>query len=92
VFKPRFLHLFEYYGDLEKWVRGNSSSFKMVQFESLDTVSYSPTVVTMALSWALSCSVCDIERLVGRQSGNFYTPPVFSAPQGVTLLEFRKVV
>ena len=88
MFKPRFLHLFEYYGDLEKWVRGNSSSFKMVQFESLDTVSYSPTVVTMALS----CSVCDIERLVGRQSGNFYTPPVFSAPQGVTLLEFRKVV
>ena len=62
MFKPRFLHLFEYYGDLEKWVRGNSSSFKMVQFESLDTVSYSPTVVTMALSWALSCIVCDIER------------------------------
>jgi len=62
VFKQRFLHLFEYYGDLEKWVRGNSSSFKMVQFESLDTVSYSPTVVTMALSWALCCIVCNIER------------------------------
>ena len=52
----------EYYDDLEMWVRGHSRSFKMVglQFESLDTVSYSPSVVTMALSGALSCIVCEI--------------------------------
>jgi len=45
----------------------------MVLFESLDTLSYSPSVLTMALSWALSCIVCEIERLIGRKSGNFYT-------------------
>jgi len=30
------------------------------------------------------------ERLIGRKSRNFYTPPVFSAPQGVTPSEFCK--
>ena len=41
---------------LEIWFRGHSRSLKMVLFESLGTVSYSPSIVTMAVSVA----VCDI--------------------------------
>jgi len=40
----------EEYRDLEIWVRGHSRSFKLVPFESLDGVSYSPCAVTMAES------------------------------------------
>jgi len=45
-----------YYRDLEIWVRGHSRSLKLVPFESLGAVSYSPSVVTMAESVA----VCEI--------------------------------
>jgi len=38
------------------WVIGHSRALKMVPFESLGTVSYSPSIVTMAVSVA----VCDI--------------------------------
>jgi len=38
------------------WVRGHSRSLKLVPFESLDAVSYSPSIVTMAVSVA----VCEI--------------------------------
>ena len=38
------------------WVRGHSRSLKLVPFESLGTVSYSPSIVTIAVSVA----VCEI--------------------------------
>jgi len=38
------------------WVRGHSRSLKLVPFESVGTVSYSPSIVTVAVSVA----VCEI--------------------------------
>ena len=74
--------------DLENRVTVRSRSLEMALFDRSHTSSYSPSIVTMALS----CVVCEIERLIVRKSRNFYTPPVFIAPQGVTPSEFREDV
>jgi len=39
-------------------------SFKLVPFESVGAVSYSPSIVTMALS----CIVSEVKRDIGRKS------------------------
>jgi len=56
--------------------------------KALVAVSYSHSVVTMALS----CIVCEIQRLIGRKSRNLYTRPVHSDPARVTPSEFREDV
>jgi len=53
------------------WVRGHSKSLKLVPFESLSAVSYSSSIVTMAVSKAV-CEIfclsvkewCDLENRV----------------------------
>jgi len=53
-------------------------SFKLVPFESLGAVSYSPSIVTMALF----CIICEIKRDIGRKSWLFHTPLHSTPPLG----------
>jgi len=64
-----------------KWgVRGHSRSLKVVPFESLVAVSYSPSIVTMAASVAV-CEIlsvkewCDLENRVRVRSSSLETAP-----------------
>ena len=56
-------------------------------FESFGAVSYSPSIVTTALSYI----ICEIEWLFGRKLRNFYTPPVFSTTKGGLCRNFAKM-
>jgi len=58
-----------------------------VPFESFGAVSYSPSIVTTALSYI----ICEIEWLFGRKLRNFYTPPVFSTTKGGLCRNFAKM-
>jgi len=42
------------------WVRGHSRSLKLMPFESLGAVSYSPPIVTMAVSVAI-CEIFSVK-------------------------------
>jgi len=64
--------------DLENRVRVRLRSLEMAPLDRSHTSSYSPSIVTMAIS----CIVCELWRLICRKSRIFYTPPVFSAPAG----------
>jgi len=62
------------------WVKGYSKSFKLVSFESLGVVSYSPSVVTVAVSVAV-CKIfsikerCDLENGVRVRSRSLEMAP-----------------
>jgi len=73
-----FFELFdlEEYRDLKIWARGHSRSFKLVPFESLRAFSYSPSIVTMALS----CISSEIKLDIGRKSSFLY-PPCIRRPR-----------
>jgi len=70
----------EYYRDLETWVRGHLRSLKLVSFESLGAVSYSPSIVAMAVSVAV-CEIfsvnewCDLENQVKGRSKSLEMAP-----------------
>ena len=62
VLSGTVFELFDIEYDIEIWVRGHSRSFKPVPFESFGAVSYSPSIVTMALSCISSEIKPDIDR------------------------------
>jgi len=47
--------------DLEIWVRGHLRSLKIVPFESLDTASYSHSIITV-----VHCMISEIKRDIGQ--------------------------
>jgi len=49
------------------WVRGHSRSLKLVPFESLGAVSYSPSIVTMAVSVAV-CEIFNVKKWRDREN------------------------
>ena len=60
-----------------KWVRGHTSSFKLVPLGSLGPVSYLPSIVTMVLSFPSYSEVLVKNR-------DFFTPPCIRRPlQGI---------
>jgi len=66
--------------DLEIWLRGHSRSVKLVSSKSLGTVSYSPSIVTMAIYvavWEIFSvkECCDLEKRVRVCSRSFEMAP-----------------
>ena len=55
------------------WGKGHSRSLKVVPFESLGTVSYSPSTVTMAVS-VVVCEIFSVKELydLEKRSGFVY--------------------
>jgi len=74
----------ELYHDLEIWVKGHSRSSKLVPFESLGVVSYSLSIVIMALS----CISSEIKRDIGGKSWFFHTPFHSTPTLGASPLEY----
>jgi len=62
------------------WLRGHSRSLKLVPFKSLGAVSYSPSIVTMAVSVAV-CEIfsvkewCDLDNRVRVHSRSLEMAP-----------------
>ena len=62
------------------WLRGHSRSLKLVPFKSLGAVSYSPSIVTLALS-VVVCEIfsakewCDLENRVRVRSRSLEMAP-----------------
>jgi len=74
--------------DLENRVSVRSRSLEMAPFYRLHTSSYSPSIVTMAIS----CIFCELLRLICRNREFFITHLYLAPPQGVTPSEFREDV
>jgi len=67
------------------WVRGHSKSLKVMPFESLGAVSYSSSIVTLAVSVAI-CEIfsvkewCDLENRVRVPSKSLEMAPFDRVP------------
>jgi len=70
------------------WVISHSRSLKMVPFESLGTVSYLPSIVTMTIS----CIVLRYSDLLVENRKIFIPHLYLAAPLGVTPSEFNEDV
>jgi len=71
------------------WVRGHSKSLKVVTFESLGTVSYSPSIATMAVSVAV-CEIFSVKEwrdLENQVRGSFISLKMapFDRPYGLSI-------
>jgi len=89
------------------WVRSHSRSLKLVPFESLGAVSYSPSIVTMGVSVAVSelfsVKACDIANWVRGRSrslkmapfdrlyATFYWSAIVTIALSCTIFEFFDV-
>jgi len=74
--------------DLDNRVRVDSRSLEMAPFDRSHAYEFLlPSIATMALS----CIVCEIYRLIGRKSRDFYTHLYLSPPQRVTPRNFVKM-